>query len=145
MEPELHVFPYSSMCCSTTNTNDGEDDDGGGTDKVGEDTGDVCTAVVEVSASEVCVLLGVVVMLVVDDGVEHAGVSVDGTGREVKKDEEGEIVEIVDVGMSHVLLLQEEEAGDGRVAAVDPVDSEDEEAEDEAEDNRTAVIQQYFQ
>ncbi|KAJ1199679.1 hypothetical protein NDU88_003512 [Pleurodeles waltl] len=33
---------------------------------------------------------------------------------------------------------KEEEAGDGRVAAVDPVDSEYEEAEDE--DNRTAVI-----
>ncbi|KAJ1099331.1 hypothetical protein NDU88_004433 [Pleurodeles waltl] len=46
----------------------------------------------------------------------------------------------------HVPFLQEEEeVGDGRVAAVDPVDSEDEEAEDEDEDNRTAVIRQYFQ
>ncbi|KAJ1216193.1 hypothetical protein NDU88_003799 [Pleurodeles waltl] len=45
----------------------------------------------------------------------------------------------------NVPFLQEEEAGDGRVAAVDPVDSEDEEAEDEDEDNRTAVIRQYFQ
>ncbi|KAJ1126941.1 hypothetical protein NDU88_005347 [Pleurodeles waltl] len=44
----------------------------------------------------------------------------------------------------HVPFLQEEEAGDGRVAAVDPVDSEDEAAEDEGEDNRTAVIRQYF-
>ncbi|KAJ1113719.1 hypothetical protein NDU88_001961 [Pleurodeles waltl] len=38
-----------------------------------------------------------------------------------------------------------EEARDGRVAAVDPVDSEDEEAEDEDKDNGTAVIRQYFQ
>ncbi|KAJ1109814.1 hypothetical protein NDU88_007172 [Pleurodeles waltl] len=37
-----------------------------------------------------------------------------------------------------VPFLQEEEAGDGRVAAGDPVDSEDEEAEDE--DNRSAII-----
>ncbi|KAJ1210955.1 hypothetical protein NDU88_006317 [Pleurodeles waltl] len=42
-----------------------------------------------------------------------------------------------------VPFLQEEEAGDGCVAAVDPVDSEDEEAEDE--DNRSAIIRQYFQ
>ncbi|KAJ1198208.1 hypothetical protein NDU88_002052 [Pleurodeles waltl] len=42
-------------------------------------------------------------------------------------------------------FLQEEEAGDGRVAAVDPVDSEDEEAEDEDEDNRSAIICQYFE
>ncbi|KAJ1216212.1 hypothetical protein NDU88_003818 [Pleurodeles waltl] len=55
----------------------------GGTDTVGEDTGDVCMAVVEVSASEVCVLLGVVV---VDEDVVHAGVSVDGTGREVEEE-----------------------------------------------------------
>ncbi|KAJ1166676.1 hypothetical protein NDU88_007073 [Pleurodeles waltl] len=45
----------------------------------------------------------------------------------------------------HVPFLQEEEAGDGRVAAVDAVDSEDEEAEDEDEDNRSATIHQYFQ
>ncbi|KAJ1209272.1 hypothetical protein NDU88_004650 [Pleurodeles waltl] len=44
-----------------------------------------------------------------------------------------------------VPFLQEDEAGDGRVAAVDPVDSEDEEAEDEDEDNRSAIIRQYFQ
>ncbi|KAJ1217726.1 hypothetical protein NDU88_005317 [Pleurodeles waltl] len=44
-----------------------------------------------------------------------------------------------------VHFLQEDEAGDGRVAAVDPVDSEDEEAEDEDEDNRSAIIQPYFQ
>ncbi|KAJ1142790.1 hypothetical protein NDU88_009103 [Pleurodeles waltl] len=42
-----------------------------------------------------------------------------------------------------VPFLQEDEAGDGRVAAVDPVDSEDEEAEDE--DNRSAIIRHYFQ
>ncbi|KAJ1202724.1 hypothetical protein NDU88_006521 [Pleurodeles waltl] len=42
----------------------------------------------------------------------------------------------------HVPFLQEVEAGVGHVAAVDPVDSEDEEAEDE--DNRSAVIRQYF-
>ncbi|KAJ1130870.1 hypothetical protein NDU88_009215 [Pleurodeles waltl] len=42
-------------------------------------------------------------------------------------------------------FLQEDEAGDGRVAAEDPVDSEDEEAENEDEDNRTAIIRQYFQ
>ncbi|KAJ1082759.1 hypothetical protein NDU88_002924 [Pleurodeles waltl] len=45
----------------------------------------------------------------------------------------------------HVPFLQEEEAVDGRVAAVDPVDSEDDEAQDEEEDNRSAVIRQYFQ
>ncbi|KAJ1100524.1 hypothetical protein NDU88_005606 [Pleurodeles waltl] len=45
----------------------------------------------------------------------------------------------------HVPFLQEEEAGDGRVAAVDLLDSEDEEAEDEDKDCKTAVIQQYIQ
>ncbi|KAJ1082570.1 hypothetical protein NDU88_002735 [Pleurodeles waltl] len=40
----------------------------------------------------------------------------------------------------HVPFLQEEEAEDARVAAVDPVESEDEEAEDEDEDNRTSVF-----
>ncbi|KAJ1197996.1 hypothetical protein NDU88_001840 [Pleurodeles waltl] len=139
---------------------------GRGRDTVGEDTGDVCMAAVEVSASEVCVLLCVVVMLVV-----HASVSVDRTGREVEEEEEGETVEIVDIGeslcyspkkvcqivvaccMLHNLALrryvpflqEEEEAGDAHVAAVDPLDSEDEVAEDEGEDNRTAVIRQYFQ
>ncbi|KAJ1160175.1 hypothetical protein NDU88_000677 [Pleurodeles waltl] len=38
----------------------------------------------------------------------------------------------------------EDEAGDGRVAAVEPVDSDEEEAEDEDVDNRTSIIQQYF-
>ncbi|KAJ1108092.1 hypothetical protein NDU88_005474 [Pleurodeles waltl] len=40
----------------------------------------------------------------------------------------------------HVPFLQEEETGDAPVAAVDPEDSEDEEAEDEDVDNRTTVI-----
>ncbi|KAJ1189816.1 hypothetical protein NDU88_006558 [Pleurodeles waltl] len=44
-----------------------------------------------------------------------------------------------------VPFLHEDEPGDGRVAAVDPVDSDEEEAEDLDEDNRTAIIQQYFQ
>ncbi|KAJ1098329.1 hypothetical protein NDU88_003444 [Pleurodeles waltl] len=39
----------------------------------------------------------------------------------------------------------EEETGDAPVAAVDPEDSEDEEAEDEDVDNRPLVISQYFQ
>ncbi|KAJ1116059.1 hypothetical protein NDU88_004278 [Pleurodeles waltl] len=41
-----------------------------------------------------------------------------------------------------VPFLQENEAPDGRVAAVDPVDSDEEEDEDEDEDedNRTAII-----
>ncbi|KAJ1188408.1 hypothetical protein NDU88_005169 [Pleurodeles waltl] len=44
-----------------------------------------------------------------------------------------------------VPFLQEDEAGVGRVAAVDPVDSDEEEAENEEEDNRTSIIQQYLQ
>ncbi|KAJ1185688.1 hypothetical protein NDU88_002478 [Pleurodeles waltl] len=40
---------------------------------------------------------------------------------------------------------QEDEPGDGRVAAVEPVDSDEEEAEEEDVDNRTTLIQQYFQ
>ncbi|KAJ1203944.1 hypothetical protein NDU88_007725 [Pleurodeles waltl] len=40
--------------------------------------------------------------------------------------------------MAQLRRHREEEAGNGRVAEVYPVDSEDEEAEDE--DNRTAVI-----
>ncbi|KAJ1177157.1 hypothetical protein NDU88_002419 [Pleurodeles waltl] len=40
---------------------------------------------------------------------------------------------------------EEEEVGDPFVAAMDAVDNEDVEAEDEDEDNRTAVIRQYFQ
>ncbi|KAJ1181736.1 hypothetical protein NDU88_006936 [Pleurodeles waltl] len=67
---------------------------------VGEDTGDVCMDVVEVSASEVCVLLGVVMMLVVDGDAVHAGVGVEVTGWEVEEQEEGETVEIVDVVVS---------------------------------------------
>ncbi|KAJ1210114.1 hypothetical protein NDU88_005482 [Pleurodeles waltl] len=57
---------------------------------------------------------------------------------------------IVACCMLHILalrrqvpFLQEDEAGDGSVVAVDPADSEDEEAEDE--DNRSAIIRQYFQ
>ncbi|KAJ1168846.1 hypothetical protein NDU88_000759 [Pleurodeles waltl] len=41
-----------------------------------------------------------------------------------------------------VTFLQEDEAEDGRVAAVEPVE---EEAEEEDLDNRTTIIQQYFQ
>ncbi|KAJ1189244.1 hypothetical protein NDU88_005994 [Pleurodeles waltl] len=44
-----------------------------------------------------------------------------------------------------VPFLQEDEPGDGLVAAVEPVDSEEEEAEDEDVDNRSSLIQQYFQ
>ncbi|KAJ1165005.1 hypothetical protein NDU88_005435 [Pleurodeles waltl] len=47
--------------------------------------------------------------------------------------------------MAQLQRHREEEAGDGSVAAVDPGDSEDEEAENEDEDNRTSVIRQYFQ
>ncbi|KAJ1113463.1 hypothetical protein NDU88_001708 [Pleurodeles waltl] len=61
-----------------------------GTDRVGEHRGDACMNVVEVSASEVCVLLGVV-MLVVDVDVVYDDVSVDVTGREVEE-KAGEIV-----------------------------------------------------
>ncbi|KAJ1217407.1 hypothetical protein NDU88_005001 [Pleurodeles waltl] len=44
-----------------------------------------------------------------------------------------------------VPLLQEEGPASGLVAAVEPVDSEEEEAEEEDVDNRNNVIQQYFQ
>ncbi|KAJ1116709.1 hypothetical protein NDU88_004915 [Pleurodeles waltl] len=44
-----------------------------------------------------------------------------------------------------VPYLQEDKPGDGLVAAVEPVDSEEEEAEDEDVDNRSNIIQQYFQ
>ncbi|KAJ1164567.1 hypothetical protein NDU88_005003 [Pleurodeles waltl] len=40
---------------------------------------------------------------------------------------------------------QEDEPGDGLVAAVEPVDSEEEEAEEEDVDKRSNIIQQYFQ
>ncbi|KAJ1190587.1 hypothetical protein NDU88_007325 [Pleurodeles waltl] len=45
----------------------------------------------------------------------------------------------------HLPFLQEEEAGEGHVAAVDTVNSEDKVKEDEYEENTTAVIRQYFQ
>ncbi|KAJ1199895.1 hypothetical protein NDU88_003727 [Pleurodeles waltl] len=44
-----------------------------------------------------------------------------------------------------VPFLQEDGPEGGLVAAVEPVDSEEEEAEEEDIDNRTTVIQQYFQ
>ncbi|KAJ1165348.1 hypothetical protein NDU88_005776 [Pleurodeles waltl] len=88
--------------------------------------------VVEVSASEVCVLHDVVMVVVAVHAV-HAGVSADVTVRK-EEEEEGETVEAADV------CVCAEEIGDAPVAAVDPEDSEDEEAEDEAVDNRTSVI-----
>ncbi|KAJ1189375.1 hypothetical protein NDU88_006123 [Pleurodeles waltl] len=45
----------------------------------------------------------------------------------------------------HVLFLQEDGPDGGVVAAVEPVDSEDEDAEEEDMNNRDSVIQQYFQ
>ncbi|KAJ1185591.1 hypothetical protein NDU88_002383 [Pleurodeles waltl] len=44
-----------------------------------------------------------------------------------------------------VPFLQEDGPDGGVVAAVEPVDSEDEEAKEEDMDNRDSVIQQYFQ
>ncbi|KAJ1088522.1 hypothetical protein NDU88_001679 [Pleurodeles waltl] len=44
-----------------------------------------------------------------------------------------------------VPFLQEDGPDGGVVAAVEPVDSEDEEAEEEDMNNRDSVIQQYFQ
>ncbi|KAJ1088790.1 hypothetical protein NDU88_001945 [Pleurodeles waltl] len=44
-----------------------------------------------------------------------------------------------------VPFLQEDGPEDGVVAAVEPVDSDEEEAEEEDIDNRDSVIQQYFQ
>ncbi|KAJ1192985.1 hypothetical protein NDU88_002291 [Pleurodeles waltl] len=67
---------------------------------VGEDTGDVCMDVGVVTASEVCALIGVLVMMVVNEDVVHADVSGDTTGRKVDEEEEGDTVEAVDVGMS---------------------------------------------
>ncbi|KAJ1110012.1 hypothetical protein NDU88_007367 [Pleurodeles waltl] len=46
---------------------------------------------------------------------------------------------------SQVPFLLEDEPVDGLVAAVEPVDSEKEEAEEEDIDNRTNIIMQYFQ
>ncbi|KAJ1139314.1 hypothetical protein NDU88_005689 [Pleurodeles waltl] len=44
-----------------------------------------------------------------------------------------------------VPFLQEDGPDDGVVATVEPVDSDEEEAEEEDIDNRDSVIQQYFQ
>ncbi|KAJ1180958.1 hypothetical protein NDU88_006169 [Pleurodeles waltl] len=44
-----------------------------------------------------------------------------------------------------VPFLQEDEPGDGLVEAVETVDSEEEEAEEEDIDNRTNIIMQFFQ
>ncbi|KAJ1197640.1 hypothetical protein NDU88_001496 [Pleurodeles waltl] len=109
-----------------------------GADRVGEDKGDTWMDVVEVSTSEMCVLLDVVMMVAAVDAVQ-AGVSVDVTVRE--EEEEGETVEAVDV----VVCATEDEIGNASVAVVDPEDSEDEEVEDEDVDNRTLVIRKYFQ
>ncbi|KAJ1128517.1 hypothetical protein NDU88_006895 [Pleurodeles waltl] len=50
------------------------------------------------------------------------------------------------LGLRHqVPFLQEDGPDDGVVAAVEPVDSDEEEAEEEDIDNRDSVIQQYFQ
>ncbi|KAJ1136911.1 hypothetical protein NDU88_003325 [Pleurodeles waltl] len=185
-----------------------------------------------VTAREGCVVMGVLVMDVVDEDVVHAGVSGDGTGREVDDEEVGDTVEAVDVGVAwvwclcdsgypnlswlltpvrnartraeeryneahgctrriiertfailkarcrclhltggslyyspkkvcqiimascmlhnmalrrQVPFLQEDEPGDGLVAAVEHVDSEEEAADEEDVDNRTNIIQQYFQ
>ncbi|KAJ1204168.1 hypothetical protein NDU88_007949 [Pleurodeles waltl] len=48
------------------------------------------------------------------------------------------------LGCCSVPFLQEDEPGDGLVAAVEPVRSEEEEAEEEDVDNRESLIQQYF-
>ncbi|KAJ1180200.1 hypothetical protein NDU88_005422 [Pleurodeles waltl] len=71
-----------------------------------------------VSARERCVVMGVMVMEVVAEDVVHSGVNGDETEREEEDVDEGDTVEAVDV------------AG-GLVAAVEPVDSEEEEAEEE--------------
>ncbi|KAJ1200165.1 hypothetical protein NDU88_003992 [Pleurodeles waltl] len=59
-----------------------------------------CLDVGVVSASEGCVVIGVMVMGVVDEDVVHAGVSEDATGRVVDEEEEGDTVEAVGVVMS---------------------------------------------
>ncbi|KAJ1166902.1 hypothetical protein NDU88_007298 [Pleurodeles waltl] len=99
-----------------------------------------------VNACEWCVVMGVLVMEVKAEDVVHAGVSGAETGREVEDVEEGSTVEAVDVCVSSwVPFLQEDGPDDGHVAAVEPVDSEEEEAEEENIDNRTNNIMQYFQ
>ncbi|KAJ1200853.1 hypothetical protein NDU88_004674 [Pleurodeles waltl] len=98
-----------------------------------------------VIARERCVVMGVLVMEVVAEDVVHAGVSGDETGREEEGVEEGDTVEAVDVGVSAwVPFLQEDWPDVGLVAAVEPVDSEEEEAEEEDIDNRNNIIMQYF-
>ncbi|KAJ1216152.1 hypothetical protein NDU88_003758 [Pleurodeles waltl] len=44
-----------------------------------------------------------------------------------------------------VPFLQEDDPDDGVVAAVEPVDSDEDEAAEENNDNRESVIQRYFQ
>ncbi|KAJ1198941.1 hypothetical protein NDU88_002779 [Pleurodeles waltl] len=114
--------------------------------------------------------MGVLVMDVVDEDVVHAGVNGDETGREEGDVEEGDTAEAVEVGGSlfyspkkvcqiivaccmlhnlalrrQVPFLQEDGPDGGVVAAVEPVDSEGEEAEEADIDNRNTVIHQYFQ
>ncbi|KAJ1218261.1 hypothetical protein NDU88_005844 [Pleurodeles waltl] len=90
--------------------------------------------------------MGVLVMDVMAEDVVRAGVSGDKTGREEGDEEEGDRVEAVDVGMSaRVLFLQEDGPDGGVLAAVEPVDSKEEEQEEEDIDNRNTVIHQYFQ
>ncbi|KAJ1212261.1 hypothetical protein NDU88_007568 [Pleurodeles waltl] len=44
-----------------------------------------------------------------------------------------------------VPFLHKDDPDDGVVAAVEPVDSDEDEAEEDENDNRESVIQQYFQ
>ncbi|KAJ1138640.1 hypothetical protein NDU88_005021 [Pleurodeles waltl] len=115
-----------------------------------------------VTASEGRVVIGGLVMEVVDEDVVHAGVSGDATGREVNDEEEEDTCWWIPVLLTQegvpdhrcmlhnlalrrqVPFLQEDEAGAGRVAAVEPVDSDEEEAEEEDVDNRTTIIQQFL-
>ncbi|KAJ1091234.1 hypothetical protein NDU88_004361 [Pleurodeles waltl] len=65
----------------------------------------------------------------------------DETGMEEEDVEEGDTVEEVEVRVS----ASEDGPDAGLVAAVEPVDSEEEEAEEEDVDNRNNIIMQYFQ
>ncbi|KAJ1143698.1 hypothetical protein NDU88_010003 [Pleurodeles waltl] len=47
--------------------------------------------------------------------------------------------------LPHDPIVPEADPDDGVVAAVEPVDSNEDEAEEEENDNRESVIQQYFQ
>ncbi|KAJ1131594.1 hypothetical protein NDU88_009929 [Pleurodeles waltl] len=47
--------------------------------------------------------------------------------------------------LKHVPFLQEDDPDDGVVSAAEPVDSDEDEAEEHENDNRESVIQQYFQ